>query len=118
MKIKPALTEQEWAKGVIVRAHPRFPEGPPATIWDEGTGQVLFKEADHLAVHVFPHLRHPVAALCLKDQPFGFTRKDVQAVQLAARKARQRRGVEGSGYADYLDKLADRIEALLPPEGG
>ena len=56
------------------------------------------------------------AALCLHNQEFGFTREDVEAIQHAL----AHRGVEqGSTEWDRwkkLGELADRIEALLPPE--
>jgi hypothetical protein len=55
---------------------------------------------------------HALAARCLHDQPFGFTRKDLEALEY--------RGIgydEGHDQA-ALDSLYARIEALLPPEEG
>ena len=56
---------------------------------------------------------HALAALCLHEQPFGFTREDVELLQ----------SLDHSYLASYIDykedgyaNLASRIEALLPPE--
>jgi len=49
--------------------------------------------------------KHGIAAANLHGQPFGFTREDVRVL-------RQEAGYYHDGIAD----LADRIEALLPPE--
>lgn len=56
---------------------------------------------------------HAVAALALYGQPFGFTREDVKLLRDEA---------EGEWNGEQMDvgrrllRLADRIEALLPPE--
>lgn len=56
--------------------------------------------------------RHAQAAYNLFGQPFGFTREDVEMVRNEA-------GNNSTGSADGAawNSLADRIEALLPPEG-
>lgn len=46
-----------------------------------------------------PEMRHGIAAYALHGQPFGFTWADVDELRSEAR----------------FDSLADRIEALLPP---
>lgn len=51
--------------------------------------------------------RHAIAALALYGQPFGFTRDDVDNL----------RGIVlGGEVGRWLESLADRIEALLPPK--
>ena len=50
---------------------------------------------------------HGVAATLLYGQPFGFTRKDVRFLRTMVSIYRS---------APQLESLADRIEALLPPE--
>lgn len=54
--------------------------------------------------------RHGTAALCLKDQPYGFTREDVRNLLWLVE--------ETSGNYDdvWAAGLAARIAALLPPE--
>ena len=52
-----------------------------------------------------------LSALCLHDQPFGFTREDVEVLTDAVGSVYS--SMEGSAK---LLSLADRIEALLPPE--
>ena len=59
--------------------------------------------------------RHALAALALDEQPFGFTREDVEILRACMV------GFDGSypWDADMIDRfrsLADRIAALLPPE--
>ena len=54
---------------------------------------------------------HGVAALCLHGQEFGFTREDVDYLRGNANK-------EGFWEPERRATLADRIEALLPPEEG
>jgi hypothetical protein len=77
--------------------------------------------------------RHAVAALCLYQQPFGFTQEDVDALRgvadLGDRKATDlaslpyaysdlaRRHIveQAAVVSDRLRSLAARIAALLPP---
>lgn len=56
--------------------------------------------------------RHGIAARLLYGQPFGFTHRDVRLIRDAA----ARSDYPEQFKALHLD-LADRIEALLPPEG-
>lgn len=61
-----------------------------------------------------PESRHATAALCLHGQPFGFTREDV--IMLRAARLRLDGEEQEDAWDKSLDSLADRIEALLPPE--
>ena len=94
---KPALTAQEWADAFDPEIH---------------TDALLY-EVSYLWGSARPH---GVAALCLHGQPFGFTREDVELVRgLRGRPSEY----DSSPIEDddpALDALADRIEALLPPE--
>ena len=95
MAIEPALCAGEWARKIT-------PDGA-AGIRDDGTIW-LAPEADETDEP------HALAALCLYEQEFGFTREDVDVL----------RGISRCEFApghDGLDSLADRIEALLPPKG-
>ncbi len=58
---------------------------------------------------------HAVAAIALEGQPFGFTREDVKELRGVAEDY-EHRGLTPCPF-DTLNDLADRIEALLPPEG-
>ncbi|MGE0161357.1 MAG: hypothetical protein AB7T31_18325 [Gemmatimonadales bacterium] len=63
---------------------------------------------------------HALAALCLHGQPFGFTREDVRLLRQSARDERAGVTADNRPHPDVAtayDSLADRIEALLPPEG-
>lgn len=98
-KIKPALTDKEWAvKGT-----------GNADVGDDGV-LILLSDCGGFpyAEDIRPD-RHALAALCLYEQPFGFTREDVDALR---RLAERYHGFEGAS------NLADRIEALLPPRAG
>lgn len=74
-----------------------------------------------------PRVSHAVAALALHGQPFGFTRADVSELRAAAKRALERSVDEVGAFAETdwtmlntsnrLHALADRIAALLPPEG-
>ena len=65
-----------------------------------------------------PGDRHALAALCLHEQPFGFRRDDVEGLrELAKQYDDDADNYEITGPAAvWLTSLADRIEALLPPE--
>lgn len=87
--MKPALTADQWED--VIAAGPHYVEecvGPD------------------------PEACHWLAALNLYGQPFGFTRENVHLL----------RGMADAPRAyekdtDWMRSLADRIEALLPPEG-
>ena len=86
--MKPALTPEEWAK-----------------VLDSGWCGWMLKELSN----------HGAAAKLLHEQPFGFTREDVELLRETVPT-----DVDQLGYAyeiqSYLHDLADRIAALLPPE--
>lgn len=67
------------------------------------SGCVIAMSRSHDRVLVPPPARAALAGLALLDQPFGFTRADVEALRRA----------DPVTFAD----LAARIEALLPPAG-
>ena len=105
-KIEPALTPEEWASGFTLRR----------VDWEfYASGKVGLAH---------PETRHAIAALCLYGQSFGFTREDVVEVMSAASLYRshclEHYGEIPADRAPGLtrmESLADRIEALLPPEG-
>ena len=78
--------------GVELVSTPNTIEDPPLWVWDD-SWSVLIREP----------VRHALAALSLYKQPFGFTREDVEHLR-------------GGFHAHDFTSLADRIEALLPPE--
>ena len=98
-EIKPALTAEEWVKALFQSSQ-------------EGALAITVGMREDLAAPGTPECRaayhHALAALCLKDKPFGFTREDVEIL---------RAGVDSVPALDHVQgSLADRIEALLPPE--
>jgi hypothetical protein len=88
--IKPALTAEEWAK-------------------------VLPKELMHRHVLADPH---KAAAICLYQQPFGFTQADVRMLRRLHRDVRlTHEDMQTGEITEPLESLAARIAALLPPTG-
>lgn len=111
-EMKPALTAEEW------------------TEWREKGWLPTYSELGS-------KYRHGCAALCLEEQPFGFTREDVEKLRAMASKARESSMdaalklsddlVETVGEAsklietqddleydsDFLRSLADRIEKRM-----
>jgi hypothetical protein len=95
--IQPALTAEEWAKGA-----------PGVYGWDDGGVFIDWRDGEQQDVE----RPHAVAAALLHGQPFGFTRKDADVVRDAAIVCS-----DGAALSAWLNGLAARIEALLPPEG-
>ena len=95
MTVKPALTAEEWAEA---EAGGFFFE--PSTLHKVTTAgpSTILNECQ-------------TAALCLHNQPFGFTREDVHVLRCLAANSD---GMADWGY--HAEEVADRIEALLPPE--
>jgi len=117
------MTAEEWARlstGSVDRlawgnpgtSDPDFCGTPDPFVFRSGHGEY----SDSLSVR--QERRHALAALCLHGQPWGFTRDDVQALRDMP-PIPWRYGGEGGVEAVevWLNDLADRIEALLPPEG-
>lgn len=120
--IKPALTPEQWASAPV-----------EITFAFASAGFVVF-EGEQLSTNPPPQIeinpetdRHGLAALALYGQPFGFTREDVAHLRGEASWLENENFVGGllgkfedRGYNTNrikgLRSLADRIEALLPPE--
>ena len=103
-EIKPALTKEEWKRvevtdtsvGLRVADDYELPEDVDKAF------EILVQRGGNA---------HLMVALCLHAQPFGFTRGDVEVVREAATEA-----IWAPAAEEQLTSLADRIEALLPPE--
>ena len=96
--MKPALTREEWEIALErMKTHDRLD-----VVWYESKSH------------------HSCAALCLFEQPFGFTWEDVERLRRAIIIESYRFCDEPAEVDDLetqsLGFLADRIEALLPPE--
>lgn len=125
-EVKPALTAEEWAVGGTNNGEVAVTASPDVCV--HGEGQSICVDAD---------LRHALAALALHNQPFGFTREDVDLLRCEERRfmkqaqefednppyaplgetKEKRMGIAQyqRGLAAVYRSLADRIEALLPP---
>ena len=110
-EIKPALPEREWAftHQLVVGEH------LSGKLGRDGRLIVAFPRRGHLDTEAYcaDDIRHALAALCLHDQPFGFTREDVDLVSCEAMNSQDNGNPTEAGM---FQSLADRIEALLPPE--
>ena len=107
-EIKLALTKDEWRDPNSIvwgKASAVYP-------WITAEGS-LSLECDDSFYHeeLNAEQRLALAALCLHGQPFGFTREDLKGL----RRLMQREGPRIHLYGS-VTTLADRIEALLPPE--
>lgn len=129
-EVGPALTPEEWEKREAVRGQQRYWLDTPygGTL---GVG-ILSEDAEDNETVTAPEGRHLVAALCLYQQPFGFTHEDVRLLeQFAALAENAARWTEGGDVvsaqdtiiaaqqrsdAASLTRLASRIAALLPPQ--
>lgn len=104
--VTPALTAEEWGALRVERGdHDRL-------TLSRVTGGIFVDDGCE-GGHVYASDRHALAALCLLERPYGFTRADVALL----------RGVEDElsmmhmiSYSGPLLALAARIAALLPPE--
>jgi len=105
MSMKPALTPEEWGQQYIEIGH----GGREFTFYDDCTVEVDSHSGSHVTGY-FNTRRHALAALCLHGQPFGFTRSDVEFLRSFG--DAQMDIAEGP----MIHAIADRIEALLPPE--
>lgn len=103
--LTPAMTPEEW------KAARRYPPG------------VVYGFEDGAEEGVMS--RHRMAAMCLYNQPFGFTREDVALLRKRAQSlySESVNGYPDSAYLGRLkaegevyDSLANRIASLLPPE--
>jgi len=95
--MKPAMTREEWDTALRrMENHDRLD-----VVWYESKSH------------------HSCAALCLHNQPFGFTREDVDALDLLSQAkyiVLTWRGKEAFMDPKSILSIKDRIEALLPPE--
>jgi hypothetical protein len=114
-EIKPALAPEQFKNGYQNGALSVEP-------WTDNSGRLSIYILDAIPdpdgegatsdapVEVSAADRHALAALALYQQTFGFTREDVEALRKIVRENEPR------DIADSLRSLADRVEALLPPE--
>ena len=120
-EIKPAQTEQEWKlffrrQSNVHLPLPAFPQGNRVKLISDGHGE-------YGSVYEIPNpKRHEVAAECLHEQPFGFTREDVEHHRRLAGECGNSDGssivlfAQMEALSAWHLSMADRIEALLPPE--
>jgi hypothetical protein len=114
-EIRRALTAEEW---VGEDGYARYDMGYGIVMMDDG-GATTIELGDDAGFCLVGGHRHALAALCLHEQSFGFTREDVDHLRAMARST----VTHGHGdygppdqYNPWITSLADRIEALLPPE--
>lgn len=98
-RINPALTPEEWQHEIVSL-------GREGVFLQRGDGLELWFEGDMVSVD--PPMAGRVAAFCLHDQPFGFTWEHVDQLGSESRR-------ETSHKILWMERLADLIEALLPP---
>ena len=119
-KIKPALTAEEWSKER--KSFENRTTGERGMIEFSTIELLEYTNEDgvHNGLHIYgnglfcnvnaPNL-FALSALCLHDQPFGFTRDMLRALRELGHPSQT---IE---EMDLAWAAMDRIEALLPPEG-
>ena len=107
-EIQPAMSDLFWTMLM----------SPDKKTEYEALGQALaaYLPEDHVLVMTRIERRISLAAICLKGQPFGFTREDVELLRSVERDSHDPASAPYIGDVSMLADLADRIEALLPPE--
>ena len=120
----PALTAEQWesrdyrqsARELDVWAKTRSEEASAhdsteyvAKLGLDESGTVVVMNRAHDRVLVPPPARAVLAAFALADQPFGVSRVDTEALELAAT------SIEDEAVASALRALLGRLRALLPP---
>jgi hypothetical protein len=113
-KIKPALTPREWAGRWAGPVHPG--EGETTAYLDDDLLKVKTWRKPEIAIDDV--YLHGVAALCLHEQPFGFTWEMYYAVDVLAKQLANEARADGgrqSLIAEAASEAAARIAALLSP---
>ena len=124
---EPALTAEEWGEfGWDLEDHPQerqsepygWKDGETAAVWANASRSILYLDDGCETVRVKGSgQRHGLAALCLHNQPFGFTREDVTMLGVAVMLAKaEGAGLASDTLASCLADIAARVEALLPQE--
>lgn len=109
--VRPALTPEEWKLLSCETPLEKVALGMDASM---STMLVITHRTETGPILVGTRHLHQAAALALHDQPFGFTREDVETCRGIADQADAFR--LNAGAEQWLRSLADRIAALLPPE--
>ena len=99
-EIKPALTAEEWKNRHTERGYTFVSVGVDVWLGPPNDKDPL----------VMVQNRHAMAAICLHEQPFGFTRDMLRALRELGHPSQTTEGL------DLAYAAIDRIEALLPPE--
>jgi len=120
--VRPALTADEWTRAVVRRTVDGGDETNTMLYVRDGVLHVVNEDSidmEAMEAIVNSAAHHPLAALALHEQPFGFTRDDVKLLRGPAYSAllEVARDGEESALAEDALALASRIAALLPPEG-
>lgn len=117
--MKPALTAEAWAAFLDPkRIHGDRVEGRTLFVGSDCCGEPYAEDVELDA--------HEVSAKCLHGQEFGFTWEDVRSLRTIQRGHEREASNCGDAFmsakpaflavAAWAESLADRIEALLPPE--
>jgi len=110
--IKPALTKEEWTRDPRV-VRDGFEFHLPA---DKVPWLSLGLEGSEEGYALSPDTFHALAALCLKDQPYGFTREMVEKLRKLESESHHPAASPFFGDVSFLLDVADSIDALLPRE--
>ncbi len=112
-EILPALSPTEWATMLTGQGWMDLPNAAgTAQLKDDGKVS-LFPNGEAVWLSE-PEQKATVAALCLHDQTFGFTREDVDRL-ISIAELLDTPSVTSTEESWFIASLAARIAALLPP---
>lgn len=115
-QIQPALSSDEWKE---LKADRRKPNGPyEHAVYIGQYGVCINDEEEYEGACVRESARHALAALCLHQQPYGFTQAMVDILRERACLGKEVMSAVScpEEVTCIFCQIADRIEALLPPK--
>lgn len=116
--ITPALTDEEWEKQRIKRDRLDGGWWPDSEqIWAFPKGVRIGPAEEAPSLWVRSDDRHALAALALHEQPFGFSREDVELIRTARDTTPDLfTRAQRADLVARTEGLIARIAAMLPPE--
>ena len=124
--MKPAMTPKQWEKrevsvrtaagGAVHTIEVKGRKGKRRMYLDESHYPASAAFYEEEGAGQYAEFCHALAALALQGQYFGFTWEDVEELRALSETVRKVEGATPKHWV-WMETLADRIAALLPPGG-